>query len=484
MTSPNVIKINNQIVFENGKLNGGLLSFILYDTYGFPFDLTQQILREHNIEINEDDFEKYLQEQRNRSKADREKNDGNVAKSDEVWKELAENFSKSGFETEKLYYQNLISCDAKIVAIVKDNQVVNNLTSGEEGFLILDKTTFYPFGGGEVGDTGIISKSIVKDTKKFKGNLIGHLVYARENLNVGDIVNCYSFRKNVCKNHTATHLLQSALRIVIGNSVQQKGSQVDENGLRFDFSATKPMTNDEIQKVENIVNNWIGDYLPVEIKEMKKEEAEKLDALHFFEDKYGDVVRVVRVLDFDNNSISTEFCGGIHCKNTGEIEKFKIVKETSIGSGVRRIFAITGQEKYDTFELLQEAKTSFNSLKEEISKYKSGSEIQKRCEAVFKIRDSAIEKDGVMYLTGENIGQETAKIVAKFTMIKTDKPVFIEVKTTDNNKISEIFYYNCCQKEHNYNCKEIMQKIIEEKQGKGGGCQTFSQCIVYLNLEK
>ena len=480
MVTNNQIKINNQIVFENGKLNGGLLSFILYDTYGFPFDLTQQILREHNIEINEDDFEKYLQEQRNRSKADREKNDGNVAKSDEVWKELADNLAKSGFETEKLYYQNLTSCDSKIVAIVKNNEIVNCLNEGEEGFVVLDKTVFYPCGGGEVGDTGVISKSIVKDTKKFKGNLIGHLVSARETLNVGDIVNCYSFRKNVCKNHTSTHLLQSALRIVLGKEIQQKGSQVDENGLRFDFSATKPMTDEEIQKVEELVNKWIEEFLPVKIEEMKKEDAEKLEALHFFEDKYGDIVRVVQVLDLNNQPISIEFCGGIHCKNTGEIEKFKITKETSIGSGVRRIFAITGIEQCHNFEVLQEAKISFNSLKEEIAKYKSASEIQKRCETMFKIRDNAVEKDGVIYLNGENINQETAKIVAKLVMSKNNKPVFIEIKTINNNEISEVFYYNCCQKEHNYNCKEVMQKIIEEKKGKGGGCQTFAQCVCLI----
>jgi alanyl-tRNA synthetase len=338
MTSSNVIKINNQIVFENGKLNGGLLSFMLYDTYGFPFDLTQQILREHNIEIDEADFEKYLQEQKDRSKGDRAKNDASSAKNNEVWSSVAERLkSKYGadFATEKLYYQGATDCDAKILAIVKDGEMVDVLQVGEQGFLVLDKTCFYPCGGGEVGDKGVIGSSVVFDTQKFKGDIIGHSVKAREELRVGDEVKCLSFRKRVGNNHTATHLLQSALRLVLGDGVQQKGSQVDENGLRFDFSNTRAMATDEIKKVEEIVNGWIADYLPVSAVEMSKSEAEKLNALHFFEDKYGEKVRVVRVFDRSGTAISTEFCGGIHCRNTGEIEAFAIESEKGIGSGGR-----------------------------------------------------------------------------------------------------------------------------------------------------
>lgn len=480
MDNKDKIVVNNRVVFENGKLNGGLLSFILYDTYGFPFDLTQQILREHNIEIKEEDFDKYLKEQQERSKNERNKNNEDIAKTDEIWKQLAEKFTNINFVTEKLYYQNLTSCDAKIVAIIKNNEIVNQLNKDEEGYIVLDKTTFYPCGGGEIGDKGMLSNSIVKDTKKFKGDIIGHLVFARETLKVNDKVKCYSFRKNICKNHTATHLLQSALRIVLGNEIQQKGSQVEEDGLRFDFLATKAMTDNEIKQVEDLVNQWIEQYLPVDIKEMDKNEAERLNALHFFEDKYGDVVRVVRVIDLDNNAISTEFCGGIHCKNTGEIERFKIVKETSIGSGVRRIFAITGKDKCLAFETLHEVQKSFANIKEDFAKHTSIAELQKRCEAIFKIRDSAREDNGVIYLSGENVSQETAKILAKFVMMKQDKPTFIEIKTIRDNKIDEVFYFNCCKKEHNYNCKETMQEIIEKQQGKGGGCQTFAQCVLSI----
>lgn len=477
----NQITINNQIVFENGKLNGGLLSFILYDTYGFPFDLTQQILREHNIEIDEADFEKYLQEQKDRSKGDRAKNDATSAKNNEIWSSVAERLkSKYGtdFATEKLYYQDKKECDAKILAIVKDGEMVNALQEGEQGFLVLDKTCFYPCGGGEVGDRGIIGASIVVDTQKFKGDIIGHLVNAREELRVGDGIRCLSFCKRVGNNHTATHLLQSALRLVLGEQVQQKGSQVDENGLRFDFSSTRAMTADEIKKVEEIVNGWIADYLPVSAVEMPKSEAEKLNALHFFEDKYGEKVRVVRVFNRSGDAISTEFCGGIHAKNTGEIEAFAIESEKGIGSGVRRITALTGENACQVLANFRDMKSSFELMKEEMMKYKSSSAVAERMEKVFKMRDTAQLVSGVIYLQGRDISQEVVKIVARSVMVKEGKPVMIS--TEDKN--GECFCYIVCLKDSKIgdkplNCKEFAQKIIDKTSGKGGGVQNFAQVV-------
>ncbi len=473
------IKINNQIVFENGKLNGGLLSFMLYDTYGFPFDLTQQILREHNIEIDEADFEKYLQEQKDRSKGDRAKNDATSAKNNEVWSSVAEQLKSkySDFATEKLYYQGATECNAKVLAIVKSGEQVDGLQEGEQGFLVLDKTCFYPCGGGEVGDKGVIGSSIVCDTQKFKGDVIGHSVKAREELRVGDEVRCLSFRKRIGNNHTATHLLQSALRLVLGDGVQQKGSQVDENGLRFDFSNTRAMTADEIKKVEEIVNGWIADYLPVSAVEMSKSEAEKLNALHFFEDKYGEKVRVVRVFDRSGSAISTEFCGGIHCRNTGEIEAFTIESEKGIGSGVRRITALTGGNACQVLANFRDMKSSFEMIKEEMVKYKSTPAVQERMEKVFKMRDTAQFINGIIYLQGKDINQETAKIVARSVLIKENMPVFIAV---DNN--DEQFCYIVCLKDGKIgdkplNCKDFMQKIIDATGGKGGGVQNFAQVV-------
>ena len=460
--------------------NPGKIAFKLYDTYGFPFDLTQQILREHNIEIDEADFDKYLQEQKDRSKGDRAKNDATSAKNNEVWSSVAEQLkSKYGadFATEKLYYQGAAECDAKILAIVKDGVRADALQEGEQGFLVLDKTCFYPCGGGEVGDKGVIGSSIVVDTQKFKDDVIGHSVKAREELRVGDNVKCLSFRKRVGNNHTATHLLQSALRLALGDGVQQKGSQVDENGLRFDFSNTRAMTAEEIKKVEEIVNGWIADYLPVSAVEMPKSEAEKLNALHFFEDKYGEKVRVVRVFDRSGSAISTEFCGGIHCRNTGEIEAFAIESEKGIGSGVRRITALTGENACAVLANFRDMKSSFEMMKEEMMKYKSASSVADRMEKVFKMRDTAQFINGIIYLQGKDISQEVLKIVARSVMVKENKPVFI---TSDNK--DEQFCYIVCQKNQEVNgkvlnCKDFMQKIIDKTNGKGGGVQNFAQVV-------
>ena len=187
-------------------------------------------------------------------------------------------------------------------------------------------------------------------------------------------------------------MLQSALRIVLGDAVQQKGSQVDENGLRFDFSFNRAMTVDEIKKVEDIVNNWIEEYLPVSITEMQKSEAEKLDGvMKLFDEKYGDKVRVVRVLGVDGKPVSTEFCGGIHCKNTGEIEAFAIESEKSIGSGVRRITAITGADKCLLLANFRDMKSSFEMVKEDMAKYKSNPAVQARYEAVYEMRETMWE---------------------------------------------------------------------------------------------
>ena len=382
------------------------------------------------------------------------------------------------FTTEKLYYQGATECNAKVLAIVKDGEQVDDLREGEQGFLVFDKTCFYPCGGGEVGDKGVIGSSIVVDTQKFKGDIIGHSVKAREDLRVSDAVKCLSFRKRIGNNHTATHLLQSALRLVLGDGVQQKGSQVDENGLRFDFSSTKAMTAEEIKKVEEIVNSWIADYLPVSAVEMSKSEAEKLNALHFFEDKYGERVRVVRVFDRSGKAISTEFCGGIHAKNTGEIEAFAIESEKGIGSGVRRITAITGENACQVLANFRDMKSSFEMIKEEMMKYKSTPAVQERMEKVFKMRDTAQLVNGVVYLQGQDINQETAKIVARMTMVKENKPVFIGV----DNKSGEQFCYMVCLKDSKIgdkplNCKEFMQKIIDKTNGKGGGVQNFAQVV-------
>ena len=208
--------------------------------------------------------------------------------------------------------------------------------------------------------------SFVKDVAKYKGNVIGHLILAKEMLKVGDEVCCFSFRKNIGNNHTAIHLLQSALRIVLGDTVQQKGSQVSEENLRFDFSSNRAITSDEKNEIEEIINDWIDKCLQVSSVEMPKSEAEKLEALAFFGDKYGEKVRVVRIFGQDGMAISTEFCCGIHAKNTGEIGDFVIESEKSIGSGVRRITAYTGDIAKQYKKNICPANNEISRLKEDL----------------------------------------------------------------------------------------------------------------------
>jgi alanyl-tRNA synthetase len=238
------------------------------------------------------------------------------------------------------------------------------------------------------------------------------------------------------------------------------------------------MTAEEIKKVEEIVNGWIADYLPVSAVEMSKSDAEKLNALHFFEDKYGEKVRVVRVFDRSGSAISTEFCGGIHAKNTGEIEAFAIESEKGIGSGVRRITALTGENACAVLANFRDMKSSFEMMKEEMMKYKSSSAVAERMEKVFKMRDTAQLVSGVIYLQGRDISQEVVKIVARSVMVKEGKPVMIS--TEDKN--GECFCYIVCLKDSKIgdkplNCKEFAQKIIDKTNGKGGGVQNFAQVV-------
>ncbi len=310
------LKILNDNI--DGAILSGEMAFKLYDTYGFPLDLTQDILRAKNITVDVDGFEKALEKQKEMSKA-AWKGSGEVA-DDKIWFELKEKFGETPF----LGYEQT-ECKATILAIVGN-------------WVVFDKTVFYPEGGGQVGDKN--KNAGILDTKKMAGGIIAHKIDVQD-LKVGDSVDL-SFdikdRNETAKHHSATHLLQSALQRIIGEHVAQKGSKVEPHRLTFDFSHNKGLTVEEIAKVENDVNEKIAQQLDVSCKNMPKSEAEKLGAMALFGEKYGDEVRVVNMQD-----ISVELCGGTHVKNTGFIGSFKIISESSVASGVRRIEAKCGQ---------------------------------------------------------------------------------------------------------------------------------------------
>nr|WP_240954077.1 alanine--tRNA ligase [Solimonas marina] len=314
----------------------GDVVFKLYDTYGFPFDLTADIARERGLTLDEAGYEREMEAQRNRARA-------------------ASSFKAAG----TLVYEGDDTCfigydglngDGKVVALYRDGQSVEALAAGESGVVVLDNTPFYAESGGQVGDRGTLSagdaRFEVGDTLKIKGSVFGHHGTLKAGaLKLGDTVKAEvtdSLRRATMRNHSATHLLHRALRDVLGTHVAQKGSLVDETRTRFDFSHNAALTADEIAEIEDRVNRAVLANVPVSAQVMKYDDAIKAGAMALFGEKYGDEVRVLAMGRGENN-FSTELCGGTHVSRTGDIGLFKIVSEGGVAAGIRRVEAITGE---------------------------------------------------------------------------------------------------------------------------------------------
>ncbi|MEE1038479.1 MAG: alanine--tRNA ligase [Eubacterium sp.] len=321
---------------EGVKLLSGEKAFKLHDTYGFPFEITQEIIEEKGYEVRREDFDEFMARQKEMGKSD-------AAKSDEAWKESEIDYL---FEeaTEFTGYTS-VKEEATVKAMFLDQSELESLSEGEEGRIILDKTPFYAKGGGQNNDFGVIEnenfKAEVVEVTKYK-DTFGHKVRVISgSVKAGDVVTATVdevVRNNSARNHTCTHILHKALRDVLGEHVHQAGSSVDNKTLRFDFSHYEAVSKEQLEEVAKIVNEKINEFLPVVCKEMSMDEAKEAGAMGLFEDKYGDVVRVVSVGDF-----SRELCGGIHVTNSGQIGSFKILSESGIAAGVRRIEAVTGE---------------------------------------------------------------------------------------------------------------------------------------------
>ncbi len=316
--------------------NGGTLSgedaFRLYDTYGFPLDLTRDILAEKGMTVDEDGFNTLMQQQREKARNARKASDG------ESWSSDGINFDDIPATEFLGYTQN--ECDATVLDIVVEGEHVSTANAGQKAIVVLDKTVFYAESGGQVGDTGVIGGFNITDTKKTVDGIFTHIGTANETISVGDKVNVkidIARREAIRRNHTAAHLLQAALRQVLGTHVEQAGQLVNEKAVRFDFTHFSALTAEEIEKVENLVNTAILDGIVVDNREMPIDEARALGAMALFGEKYGDIVRVVKAGDF-----STELCGGTHVDNTGKIGLFRIISESGIAAGTRRIEAYTG----------------------------------------------------------------------------------------------------------------------------------------------
>ena len=332
-------------MLEDLTAKGGTLSaedaFKLYDTYGFPFDLTKDILAEKNMSVDEDGFKALMEEQRKRAR------EGRKASDSESWKSDGISFEGVA-ETEFLGYTET-KTEATVKAIVVGGELTDTVGEGAKAIIVLDKTVFYGEGGGQVGDTGVISNSncnmTVGNTTK-AGGIFTHMVEVEAgSVSVGDTVTAVidnDRRAAIRRNHTAAHLLQAALRQVLGNHVEQAGQLVNDTVLRFDFTHFSALTTEEITAVETLINTKILEGIVVENTEMPIDEAKKLGAMALFGEKYGDVVRVVNAKGF-----SLELCGGTHVDNTAKIGLIKIVSESSVAAGVRRIEAVTGANVLD-----------------------------------------------------------------------------------------------------------------------------------------
>ncbi len=316
------------------KVLSGADTFKLYDTFGFPVDLTREIAEEAGLSIDEDAFKALMDEQKQRARAAR----GNISGWSDSSKSLLENLPA----TEFLGYTN-ITCNGKVLSIFVDNEAVESVSEGE-CTIVTDKTTFYGEGGGQVGDTGVITLGdttlTVLDTKKTNGIYLHQCQVENGSVKLGDTVELSvdaSRRDAIKRNHSAAHLLQAALRQVLGTHVEQAGSYVDEHRVRFDFTHLAAMTAEEIAEVEAIVNRNILLAENAETIVTTPDEAKKMGAMALFGEKYGSEVRVVKI-----GSSSTELCGGTHVSNTGNIGLFKVIAESSVAAGVRRIEGTTG----------------------------------------------------------------------------------------------------------------------------------------------
>ena len=356
------------------KLLPGADVFKLYDTFGFPIDLTRELTEEKGIEIDEDGFAALMKEQKKKAR------DARATLGDFGWSDENGDLIDKNLVTEFRGYE-MTECDAEILSIIKDGELQSVIGGeGEKATIVLSQTPFYAESGGQIGDTGFIKteKGIfeVDDTKKTVNHQtvhIGRLVSGEITLGKAHAEVNAERRAAIARNHSAVHLLQAALRKVLGSHVEQSGSYVDEHRARFDFTHFQALSADELRQVESIVNNAILSGLPVVTDVMPIEEAKKSGAMALFGEKYGDFVRVVRMGDF-----SKELCGGTHLDNTAKAGLFKIVSESSVAAGIRRIEAITG---YNVLDAINEDAKIIASVQNTL-KATSPAELSKRAEAV------------------------------------------------------------------------------------------------------
>ena len=335
---------------NSGDVFSGSTAFKLYDTYGFPLDLTEDLIRDKNLKLDKETFDLEMRNQKEEAK--KSWLGSGDSKTDEIWFEVANQCESTDF----LGYQNNKSA-AEISKIIFNNKISNKINNGDEAILVFNQSPFYAESGGQMGDIGIAKNDDfifrISDTQKKINNIHAHYgVVEKGSVSLGDTVYLQienDHRRMIMCNHSATHLLHEALRRVLGDHVTQKGSQVSAEKLRFDFSHQKSLDLEEIIKIEEIINNLIKADSEVMVEVLTYEKAVESGALALFGEKYASEVRV---LTMGHDSFSKELCGGTHVKNLGEIENFKIISQNSVASGIRRLEAVTGSIAFDSLSLI------------------------------------------------------------------------------------------------------------------------------------
>ncbi len=480
---------------EELKLSGnkelaGDKAFKLYDTYGFPIDLTTEILEEKGYTIDEAGFDKCMQVQKDTARKAR-KTTNYMGADATVYDELDTSI------TSKFVGYDRLNHNSEIVALTTD-AIVEAIAEGDKAAIIVNETPFYATMGGQQGDTGLITtdggRFVVSDTIKLKGDKIGHIGIVAEGMfKVGDKVTLTvdeSKRNNTCKNHSATHLLQKALKTVLGDHVQQKGSFVAPDRLRFDFSHFSHLTEEELVKVEKLVNDAIAKDYIVDTKEMSIDDAKKSGAMALFDEKYGDIVRVV-----DMGGYSIELCGGTHVSNTAAISRFKILSETGISSGVRRIEALTGEgvmSYYSEMEdVLKEAakaakseplklKDKIISLERELKELKSENESLKNKlagEAVGDVMESVTDVKGVKFLpvSVKDVDMNALRNLGDRLKEKLGEGVILLASSQGADKVNLVAMATDSAMKQGVHAGNLIKAVASKVGGGGGGRPNMAQ---------
>ena len=488
------VEILNGYIAELKEANETVLSgdkaFKLYDTYGFPLDLTEEILEEQGFGIDEEGFHKEMEEQRQRARADR------GAMEDEGWKEDSLSTLDESVASTFDGYKNL-NVSGKVTAIVKEDEIVEMINEGEKAIIVLNETSFYAEGGGQAGDIGTLENEDaifeVVDTRKGANNTIKHIGFVKKGqIKVSDALESKvnkEVRMASARNHTATHLLHEALKEVLGDHVNQAGSLVTPERLRFDVTHFEPISKEELKAVEEKVNKAILDALEVNCEIMNINDAKEKGAMALFGEKYGNEVRVVSMGDY-----SVELCGGTHLTNTSQVGLFKILSEGGVAAGVRRIEAITGHAVYEYLtnrdnminEVCSALKTKednlvqrANHLVEEnkaLAKELHETKTKLNLQSVDSLLDAKVEINGVNLLCAkfEDIDMNTLKETADTLRDKVGSGVVVLSNVADN-KVNFVVTATQDVIEKGIHSGNIVREVAKIANGKGGGRPNMAQ---------